>query len=82
MIKLEVSMAVALYLFFSVVIVLVLWMFSGYRGRQRKFSSEDRYIWHCSICDHTYVDSIHEGLSQCPQCGSYVEKAEAVKEVS
>ena len=75
MLKLEVSTAVGLYLFFSVIIILLLWIFSGYKGDGGKeHKLDDKYIWHCSICDHTYVDSIHEGISKCPRCSSYVER--------
>jgi len=74
MIRLEFSQAVALYLFFSVIAILALWIVLEYGKRDRKFTSTDEFIWHCSICDYTYIDSRHEGLSQCPRCGSYVER--------
>jgi len=75
MIKLEISTAVALYLFFSVIGTFILWIFFEYRKHSRhEFDSQKRYIWHCMICDHTYIDSRHEDLSQCPQCKSYVER--------
>lgn len=75
MIRLEFSTAVALYLSFSVIIILILWIAFEYRKEGKKFTSGGRFIWHCSICDNTYVDSKHENISQCPRCGSYVERS-------
>jgi len=74
MIKLAFSQAVAIYLFFSVVVILVLWTLFEYRRGAKKYPQDNKHIWHCSICEHTYIDSKHEDLSQCPMCGSYIER--------
>ncbi|PIU41315.1 MAG: hypothetical protein COS99_05995 [Candidatus Omnitrophica bacterium CG07_land_8_20_14_0_80_42_15] len=77
MIKLDILTAVSLYIFFSVIAILVIWVFFGPKQRKNiKDISEKKHIWHCSICDHTYVDSRHEDISQCPRCNSYIEKDE------
>jgi len=74
MIKVDISMALFLYLFFSVFIVLLAWIFISFGTKLKTFSSEEKYIWHCSICGHTYIDSRHDEISKCPRCGSYIEK--------
>lgn len=74
MIRLELSTAITLYLFCSVVIILVLWILFEYRRGGKKYFSGNKHIWHCNICDNTYVDSKREELSRCPRCGSYIER--------
>jgi len=74
MIKVDISVALFLYLFFSVVIVLLMWVFFSFGTKMKTFSSEEKYIWHCTICDNTYIDSRHDDISQCPRCGSYIER--------
>ena len=74
MIKLDFSIGISLYLFIFVAGLLILWIISEDKVRKRKFYSEEGFIWHCSICTYTYVDSMHETLSKCPRCGSYNER--------
>jgi len=79
MIRLEFSSAVALYLFFSVIVILTLWVFFGHRSYKDKYKSGDKFVWHCTICDYTFIDSVREDISQCPRCGSFVERGSANK---
>jgi len=74
MIKIDLSMALFFYLFFSVIFVLLSWVFINLGTRMRSYSSEEQYIWHCSICSNTYIDSKSDDISKCPRCGSYIEK--------
>jgi hypothetical protein len=74
MIKVDISMALILYLFFSTVVILILWSFFNFGTRLKTFSSEEKHIWHCNICANTYIDSKHEDISKCPICGSFNEK--------
>jgi len=71
MIKLTVSNAIFLYALFSVIILLIIWIISGYRRAKRVLPKEVEYIWKCSACFHTYVDSKHDDISVCTLCGSY-----------
>ena len=78
MIKLDISNLIFCYTFFSAIIILIVWIISGY-STKRKFSVKDvSYIWKCALCAHIYVDSVHEDISTCPLCGSY-NKREVVK---
>ena len=74
MIKVDISMALFLYLLVSTVSVLVAWSFFNFGTKLKNFSSEERYIWYCGICGNTYIDSRHEDISQCPRCGTYNER--------
>lgn len=74
MITLDISQAVFLYLLFSVIGVLILWVFFEERFKYIYFREEDIFVWQCEICAHTYVDSMHRDLSRCPVCQSYNER--------
>jgi len=76
MIKLEISVILFLYLFSSVIIVLVLWIFN-YRQKTADFRKDEDYIWRCAICAHTYIDSKDETISRCPLCGSLNKRRKA-----
>ncbi|MCX5677864.1 MAG: hypothetical protein NTY76_02030 [Candidatus Omnitrophica bacterium] len=71
MIKLTISNIIFLYALFSVIIILIVWIVSGYRQTKRVLPKEVEHIWKCSICFNTYVDSKHDDISVCPLCGSY-----------
>ena len=74
MIKLDISMAIFFYLLFTAVFMLVVWSFFDFGTKLRTFSSDEKFIWHCSICTLTYVDSVHDEVSRCPRCGSYNQR--------
>ncbi len=71
MIKLSISALIFFYTIFSVIIVLIIWIVSGYRRMRRVPPKDIDYIWKCSVCYNTYIDSKHEDISVCPLCGSY-----------
>ncbi|NQT74906.1 MAG: hypothetical protein HQ566_00110 [Candidatus Omnitrophica bacterium] len=77
MIKIEFSLAIALFLILTVCLVLISWMFFDKKKQLGPFSSEKAFFWQCSICTYVYVDSKHNTISQCPRCGSYNKKEEA-----
>ncbi len=76
MIKLDLSMAIFFYLFFTAVLILALWCFYNFGTRMKTFSSDEKYIWHCHICANTYIDSRNEDISKCPRCGSFNQRLE------
>ena len=75
MFRIDVSMAVFLYVMSSLVIIFVLWIFFERRAVLPTFVREEADVWECAICAYTYVDSTHHEISQCPQCKSYNKKA-------
>jgi len=71
MIRLDISTLIFFYTLFSAIIILIVWIASGYR-RRKIFSGRDvDYIWKCAVCSNIYVDSKYEDISKCPLCGSY-----------
>ncbi len=71
MLKLHISSLIFFYILFSVVTILIAWIVHGYRKAKRFQAEAIELIWKCSICLAAYVDSKHEDISVCPQCGSY-----------
>ncbi len=76
MIKIEFSLAVALYVLFTTCLILVFWMLSEKKKTQEAIHLEERFFWQCAICTYVYVDSKHDALSKCPRCSSYNKKEE------
>ncbi len=74
MIKLDISVAIFLYLFFTAIVLLVLWCFFDLGTKLKTFSSDEEYIWHCAICAFTYVDSTRDDISKCPRCASFNQR--------
>ncbi len=74
MIKLDISMALFVYLLVSTIFILIVWAFFNFGTKLKTFGSDEKYIWHCSICMLTYVDSKGEDISCCPRCESFNEK--------
>ena len=71
MIKVDISLLIFCYIFFSAIVILLVWITAGYREK-RDFSLKDvEYIRKCKVCANVYVDSRHEDISKCPLCGSY-----------
>ncbi len=74
MIKLDLSTFLFLYLLLSAVLLLIAWASLDLGTKMKTFSPDEKFIWHCNICDHNYIDSINDEISKCPRCGSYTEK--------
>lgn len=76
MFKLDISTAIFLYVTSALLVIFYLWVFFEKKAALPKFVRPEADVWECSICTHTYVDSIHREISQCPQCKSYNKKAQ------
>ena len=71
MIKVDISLLIFCYIFFSAIVILLVWAIGGYKEK-RDFSLKDvEYIRKCKVCSNVYIDSRHEEISECPLCGSY-----------
>lgn len=79
MVTLELSKAVFLYISFSVIGILILWIFFDGNNRLPSFNEDKFCVWQCNICTHTYVDSVHMDISKCPLCGSFNERKDVHK---
>jgi hypothetical protein len=73
MIKIDFSLAVALYIFLFISIILIAWMF-GRRQKDKDLSLDPKFIWHCAVCTYTYINTKEEKISLCPRCQSFNKK--------
>jgi len=73
MIRIDFSLAVALYTFLFVNIILAFWLIAR-KGKDKDLSLDERFIWFCSVCTYTYINTKEDTISACPRCGSYNKK--------
>lgn len=73
MISLDFSIAIALFIFIFLIIILVVWLLNS-KQKDKDLSLDPRFIWFCSICTHTYINTREDRFSTCPKCGSYNKK--------
>jgi rubrerythrin len=71
----DLDAAIAVYIFAVLAAVSVAWVRSRRRLKKELFLDE-RFIWFCSICTYTYINTKGEHISMCPRCGSYNKKSE------
>jgi len=73
MIKIDFSLAIALFIIFFISSILVIWLLSK-KQKDKDLSLDDRFIWFCSVCTYTYINTKEDAISVCPRCGSYNKK--------
>jgi Zn finger protein HypA/HybF involved in hydrogenase expression len=70
MINLDFSFAVSLYLLIFVAVIFAVWL-ATQKQKTKDLSLDERFIWFCSVCTHTYINTKEDTISTCPRCGSY-----------
>jgi len=73
MIRLDFSYAIAIYAIVSLGIIFLVW-FAGKKDKDKDLSLDKRFIWFCSVCTYTYINTREEDITLCPRCGSYNKK--------
>ena len=73
MINLDFYLAVSLYLAVTIAYVLLFWVFRR-KEKDKDLSLDPRFIWFCSVCTYTYVNTKEDAISVCSRCGSYNKK--------
>ena len=73
MITINFYLAIALYLVLIVGAVLLAWLL-GVKEKDKDLSVDARFIWFCTVCSYTYIDTKGNPLSICPRCNSYNRK--------
>jgi len=73
MIKIDFSLAIALFIIFFISLILIIWLLSK-KQKDKDLSLDDRFIWFCSVCTYTYINTKENTISVCPRCGSYNKK--------
>ena len=78
MIKVDLAMAIVLYLVSSLMLVLAAWIWHELRHRQKSFEPERKTALRCDICLHTFIASTEKPSERCPRCNSWVRISEKV----
>ena len=73
MISIDFSIAISLYLFVLISTVLLVWLLTKMQ-KDKNLSLDPKFIWFCSVCTYTYINTKEEAISICPRCGSYNKK--------
>jgi len=73
MIEINFPLAVALYLVIFLVAVFFLWLL-GRKQKNKELFLDQKFIWFCSVCTYTYINTKEDNISVCPRCGSYNKK--------
>jgi hypothetical protein len=75
MIRLDLSVILLIYFSLSTVALLLAWLYLDTTRKKKPEEKGEPFIWHCTICDYNYIDSLSDTISRCPRCGSFNEKA-------
>jgi rubrerythrin len=43
--------------------------------RKKEPFLDPKYIWFCTVCTYTYINTKDDVISNCPRCGGYNKKA-------
>lgn len=78
MISIDFSLAVAIYILITLIGLLLVWVFTRNEG-EKELSLDPKYIWFCSICSYTYVNTKEDVISTCPRCLSYNTRSPSKK---
>ncbi|MFA5144974.1 MAG: hypothetical protein WC723_03095 [Candidatus Omnitrophota bacterium] len=73
MINIDFSLAIALYTSILLSAVLIAWIFAK-KYRDKDLTLDPKFIWFCSVCAYTYINTKEDVISVCPRCGSYTKK--------
>jgi hypothetical protein len=73
MISLDFSLAIAIYIFIFLNVILINWLFSK-KQKDKDLTLDPKFIWFCSVCTYTYINTKEEIISICPRCGNYNKK--------
>ena len=72
MIKVDLATAIVLYLLFSLLLVLVPWLWYEATHRRKSLESVKKTALRCDICLHTFIASAEQEIQRCPRCNSWV----------
>ena len=73
MISIDFSFAVALFNSVLLVFLLTSWIFTR-KQKDKDLNLDPKFIWFCSICTYTYINTKEDVISTCPRCGNYNKK--------
>jgi hypothetical protein len=75
MITIDFSLAIAVFCVVVLAGTGIFWLF-GKKEKAKQMHLDPRFMWFCSVCTYTYINTKEEVISLCPRCGSYNKKSE------
>jgi len=73
MITINFYWAISLYIFLFLGALVGFWLLER-RQKDKDLSLDAKFIWFCSVCTYTYINTQEESISLCPRCNSYNKK--------
>ncbi len=73
MITIDFSVAIALFCAAVLAGSAFAWLFRK-KDKEKHMHLDPDFIWFCSVCTYTYVNTREETITVCPRCGSYNKK--------
>jgi hypothetical protein len=74
MINVDFSVGIAVYVALVLIGIFFLWLFTK-KSKNKDLTLDSKYIWFCSICTYTYINTKEDVISVCPRCGNYNKKS-------
>lgn len=72
MIRVDIVLAISIYLCFSLCLVFILWVFYNFSGRRTSVSDETNDLQQCPYCTYVFRNYQKGEVYICPQCKSYI----------
>ena len=81
MIKIDFSIAIAIYLTLNLMLVIGFWLFYTC-NREKQFGQEFKFLHQCTYCTYVFLDYSDSKIKICPKCRSYIifEETESEKD--
>jgi len=73
MIKIEITLAEALFLSVSIFLVIIVWIFYNYNKKEKNIINDAMNLEQCRFCAHVFFNYLDNDIVICPLCKSYIE---------
>lgn len=76
MLRIDFSLAMAIFLIVDFIVVMALWLFYTYRSAAETDVWNSKYFRQCPYCCVVFFDYQKQSLRACPQCKSLIDPNE------
>ncbi|MDD5432929.1 MAG: hypothetical protein PHO70_08125 [Candidatus Omnitrophica bacterium] len=73
MIEIDFSIALGVFTSLFLGVLFIVWIFNK-KDSGKDLTLDPKFIWFCSVCTYTYINTKEDSISTCPRCGSYNKK--------
>ena len=74
MIKLDLTVAITVFLISDVLLVMALWLAYTCNERGSKDDRDAQFVQQCPYCSYVFFDYQKKSLQSCPQCKSLIDR--------